>query len=171
MPPWSKAAGGGPGIPAQPIQEPRPACTIGASALTRPPGLTSQEPPAARTTGSRFATMTISSDGDGLELTGPTVAPTPPRGARVGCLCVTRCGSVCAMNAQRILGSGVAALVVLIVLAIVFHDDGKGTPPAGSTPPPTAAGVLRAHVAQGNLTLDGPVKDAGEKKDIEKAAG
>jgi OOP family OmpA-OmpF porin len=75
------------------------------------------------------------------------------------------------MNAQRILGSGVAALVVLIVLAIVTHDDGKKTPPAGSTPPPTAAGVLRAHVAAGNLTLDGPVKDAGERKDIEKAAG
>jgi OmpA-OmpF porin, OOP family len=73
------------------------------------------------------------------------------------------------MNAQRILGSGVAALVVLIVLAILTHDDGT-TKPTGPTLPPTAAGELRAHVAQGNLTLDGPVKDAGEKKDIEQAA-
>ncbi|HEY3613556.1 MAG TPA: OmpA family protein [Gaiellales bacterium] len=74
------------------------------------------------------------------------------------------------MNAQRILGSGVAALVVLIVLAIVTHDDGTKKPTV-TTLPPTAAGVLRAHVAAGNLTLDGPVKDAGEKKDIEQAAG
>src|SRR3954468_5408043 len=116
MLPWSKAFGGGPGMPAQPIQEPWPACTIGASALTRPPGLTSQEPSAARTTGRRFATMTISSDGDGLGLTGPTVAPPPLRGARVGCLCLMPCGSVSPMNAQRILASGAAALVVLIVL-------------------------------------------------------
>jgi OOP family OmpA-OmpF porin len=73
------------------------------------------------------------------------------------------------MTAQRILGSGAAALIVLIVLAIVTHDDGKKSPPV-TTLPPTAAGVLRAHVAQGNLTLDGPVRDAGEKKDIEAAA-
>jgi OmpA-OmpF porin, OOP family len=73
------------------------------------------------------------------------------------------------MTAQRILGSGAAALIVLIVLAILTHDDGKKTPPV-TTLPPTAAGVLRAHVAQGNLTLDGPVRDANEKKDIEAAA-
>jgi OmpA-OmpF porin, OOP family len=115
--------------------------------------------------------MTISSDGDGLELTGPTVALPSPRGARAGCLCATPCGSVSRMNAPRILGSGVAALVVLIVLAIVTHDDGKKTPTGTTLPPPTAAGVLRAHVAAGNLTLDGPVRDADEKKAIEKAAG
>jgi OOP family OmpA-OmpF porin len=73
------------------------------------------------------------------------------------------------MTAQRILGSGAAALIILIVLAIVTHDDSTKKPPA-TTLPPTAAGVLRAHVAQGNLTLDGPVRDAGEKKDIESAA-
>ena len=61
MPPWSKAFGGVPTVPAQPIHEPWPACTIGARALTRPPGLTSQEPSSARTTGSLLATMTISS--------------------------------------------------------------------------------------------------------------
>jgi OOP family OmpA-OmpF porin len=72
------------------------------------------------------------------------------------------------MTAQRILGSGAAALIVLIVLAIVTHDDGKSKPPA--TLPPTAAGVLRAHVLAGNLTLDGPVRDANEKKAIEAAA-
>ncbi len=64
------------------------------------------------------------------------------------------------MNAQRILGSGVAALIVLIVLAIVTHSDGS-KPSSSSTPPPTGAGVLRAHVAAGNLTLDGPVRDSG----------
>jgi OmpA-OmpF porin, OOP family len=74
------------------------------------------------------------------------------------------------MTAQRILGSGAAALIVLIVLAIVTHSDGKKTPPS-TTLPPTAAGVLRAHVAAGNLTLDGPVRDANEKKAIEAAAG
>lgn len=74
------------------------------------------------------------------------------------------------MNAQRILASGVAALIVLIVLAIVTHGDGS-KPAASTTPPPTAAGVLRAHVAAGNLTLDGPVRDADEKSKIEAAAG
>jgi OOP family OmpA-OmpF porin len=73
------------------------------------------------------------------------------------------------MTAQRILGSGAAALIVLIVLAILTHDDGKKSPPV-TTLPPTAAGVLRAHVAAGNLTLDGPVRDANEKTDIESAA-
>ena len=72
------------------------------------------------------------------------------------------------MSAQRILASGAAALLVLIVLAIVTHSDSKKTP--SSTLPPTAAGVLRAHVAAGNLTLDGPVRDANEKKAIEAAA-
>jgi OOP family OmpA-OmpF porin len=74
------------------------------------------------------------------------------------------------MNAQRILASGVAALIVLIVLAIVTHSDGS-KPASSTTPPPTAAGVLRAHVAAGNLTLDGPVRDADEKTKIEAAAG
>jgi OOP family OmpA-OmpF porin len=74
------------------------------------------------------------------------------------------------MNAQRILASGVAALIVLIVLAIVTHSNGS-KPASSTTPPPTAAGVLRAHVAAGNLTLDGPVRDAGEKAKIEAAAG
>ncbi|MDX6539675.1 MAG: OmpA-OmpF porin, family [Gaiellales bacterium] len=72
------------------------------------------------------------------------------------------------MSARRILGGGAAALIVLIVLAILTHSESKKTP--SSTLPPTAAGVLRAHVAAGNLTLDGPVRDAGEKKDIEAAA-
>jgi OOP family OmpA-OmpF porin len=73
------------------------------------------------------------------------------------------------MSAQRILGSGAAALIVLIVLAIVTHHDSKGKPPV-TTLPPTAAGVLRAHVAAGNLTLDGPVRDSGEKTAVEAAA-
>ena len=75
------------------------------------------------------------------------------------------------MNAQRILASGAAALLVLIVLAIVDarrrrlagrHDDD-----AADGPP----GTLRAHVAAGNITLDGPVRDANEKSSIEEAAG
>lgn len=74
------------------------------------------------------------------------------------------------MNAQRILASGAAALLVLIVLAIVFHDDGSG----GSKPttlPTTEPGTLRAHVAAGGVTLDGPVPDAKERSTIESAAG
>ena len=73
------------------------------------------------------------------------------------------------MNAQRILASGAAALLVLIVLAIVTHDDGS---PGGQTTtlPPAAPGTLRAHVAAGNLTLDGPVREADEKSAIEAAA-
>src|SRR4051794_1507599 len=129
MPPWSNALGGGPGMPAQPIHEPWPACTIGASALTRPPGLTSQEPSAARTTGRRFATMTISSLGDGLGLIRPYRSSATPARCPAGCLSITPCGSVPQMTAQRILGSGAAALIVLIVLAILTHDDGKKTPP------------------------------------------
>jgi OmpA-OmpF porin, OOP family len=73
------------------------------------------------------------------------------------------------MSAQRILASGAAALLVLIVLAIVTHDDGSSGNPT-TTLPPAAPGTLRAHVAAGNLTLDGPVRDAGEKSAIESAA-
>jgi OmpA-OmpF porin, OOP family len=73
------------------------------------------------------------------------------------------------MSPRRILASGAAALLVLIVLAIVTHDSGSKKP--GSTvPPPTAPGVLRAHVAAGNLTLDGAVPSSAEKKAIESAA-
>lgn len=72
------------------------------------------------------------------------------------------------MSPRRILASGAAALVVLIVLAIVTHDSSKKS---GSTvPPPTAPGVLRAHVAAGNITLDGAVPSSAEKKAIESAA-
>jgi OOP family OmpA-OmpF porin len=73
------------------------------------------------------------------------------------------------MSAQRILASGAAALLVLIVLAIVTHDDSS---PGGSTTtlPPAAPGSLRVHVTAGNVTLDGPVRDAGEKRAIESAA-
>jgi OmpA-OmpF porin, OOP family len=76
------------------------------------------------------------------------------------------------MNAQRILASGAAALLVLIVLAIATHDDG-GSPGGASTTtlPSVPAGTLRAHVAAGSITLDGPVRDADEKSAIEKAAG
>ena len=74
------------------------------------------------------------------------------------------------MSAQRILASGAAALLVLIVLAIVFHSDDSGNKPTTTLPPVTAAGVLRAHVAAGQLTLDGPVKDADELKAIDSAA-
>lgn len=75
------------------------------------------------------------------------------------------------MSAQRILASGAAALLVLIVLAIVTHSD-KGSSTGGQTTtlPPTAPGTLRVHDAAGNVTLDGPVHDAGEKSAIEKAA-
>jgi OOP family OmpA-OmpF porin len=74
------------------------------------------------------------------------------------------------MSAQRILAGGAAALLVLIVLAIAFHgdDSDKGSQPP--TVPVTAAGVLRAHVAAGQLTLDGPVKDSDEQKAIDDAA-
>jgi OOP family OmpA-OmpF porin len=73
------------------------------------------------------------------------------------------------MSAQRILASGAAALLVLIVLAILTHDDdSSGGKP--STLPPAPAGTLRAHVAAGNLTLEGPVGDAAEKRAIESAA-
>jgi len=74
------------------------------------------------------------------------------------------------MSAQRILASGAAALLVLIVLAIITHDDGGSSGTPTTTLPPVAAGTLRVHVASGNITLDGPVKDAGEKGKIEDAA-
>jgi OOP family OmpA-OmpF porin len=74
------------------------------------------------------------------------------------------------MSAQRILASGGVALLVLIVLAIVFHSDDSGTTASTPTIPTAPAGVLRAHVAAGQLTLDGPVKDADEKTAIQSAA-
>jgi OOP family OmpA-OmpF porin len=73
------------------------------------------------------------------------------------------------MSAQRILAGGAAALLVLIVLAIVFHSD-SGSKSTTPTVPTVAPGVLRAHVAAGQATLDGPVKDAQEKQTIEAAA-
>jgi OOP family OmpA-OmpF porin len=75
------------------------------------------------------------------------------------------------MSAQRILASGAAALLVLIVLAIVTHDDGGSSNTPATTLPPVAAGTLRVHVAAGNVTLDGPVKDSDEKAKIDNAAG
>ena len=74
------------------------------------------------------------------------------------------------MSAQRILASGGVALLVLIVLAIAFHSDDSGTTASTTTIPTAPAGVLRAHVAAGQLTLDGPVKDADEKTTIQTAA-
>jgi OmpA-OmpF porin, OOP family len=74
------------------------------------------------------------------------------------------------MNAQRILASGAAALLVLIVLAIVTNDEGSSGGGNTTTLPPAAPGTLRAHVAAGNLTLEGPVRDASEKSAIESAA-
>ncbi|MDP9257978.1 MAG: OmpA family protein [Actinomycetota bacterium] len=73
------------------------------------------------------------------------------------------------MSGQRILASGAAALLVLIVLAITFHgNDSNSSPP--TTLPVAPAGVLRAHVAAGQVTLDGAVKDANEKQAIDSAA-
>ena len=74
------------------------------------------------------------------------------------------------MNAQRILASGAAALLVLIVLAIVTHDDGGSKGGSTTTLPTVPPGTLRAHVVAGNITLDGPVRDADEKSSIESAA-
>jgi OOP family OmpA-OmpF porin len=74
------------------------------------------------------------------------------------------------MSAQRILASGAAALLVLIVLAIAFHGDNSSSSRPPTTLPVTPAGVLRAHVAAGQLTLDGPVKDSNEKQAIDTAA-
>ncbi len=74
------------------------------------------------------------------------------------------------MSAQRILAAGAAALLVLIVLAIVFHDDGSGTKVSPPSVPSAGAGVLRAHVAAGQITLDGGVKDADEHTAIAQAA-
>src|SRR3954469_13592603 len=74
------------------------------------------------------------------------------------------------MSGQRILAGGAAALLVLIVLAIAFHGNDSAT----ATPPPSipaaGAGVLRAHVASGQVTLDGGVKDADEHTAIARAA-
>ena len=75
------------------------------------------------------------------------------------------------MNAQRILASGAAALLVLIVLAIATHDDSDSSGGSAATLPTVPAGTLRVHVAAGSVTLDGPVRDANEKSSIEKAAG
>ena len=74
------------------------------------------------------------------------------------------------MSAQRILASGAAALLILIVLAIVTHSDKNSSGGQTTTLPPAAPGTLRVHDAAGNVTLDGPVPDAGEKSAIEKAA-
>jgi OOP family OmpA-OmpF porin len=74
------------------------------------------------------------------------------------------------MSAQRILAGGAAALLVLIVLAIAFHGSDSGGKSSPPTTPPAAPGVLRAHVAAGQITLDGPVKDADERKAIDSAA-
>ena len=75
------------------------------------------------------------------------------------------------MNAQRILASGAAALLVLIVLAIATHDDSGSSDGSATTLPTVPAGTLRVHVAAGSITLDGPVRDANEKSSIEEAAG
>jgi outer membrane protein OmpA-like peptidoglycan-associated protein len=77
------------------------------------------------------------------------------------------------MSAQRILASGAAALLVLIVLAIATHDEGgsgNGNPTTTTTLPNVPPGTLRVHVAGGSVTLDGPVKDTDERKEIEQAA-
>jgi hypothetical protein len=74
------------------------------------------------------------------------------------------------MSAQRILASGGVALLVLIVLAIAFHSDGSSTKVSTPTIPTVSSGVLRAHVAAGQLTLDGGVKDADEHTAITAAA-
>jgi OOP family OmpA-OmpF porin len=74
------------------------------------------------------------------------------------------------MTARRILASGAAALLVLIVLAIVTHDDSSKKSGSTTVPPLTQPGVVRAHVAAGNLTLDGSVPTSDEKKAIEAAA-
>ena len=170
MPPWSNALGGGPGMPAQPIHDPCPACTMGASALTKPAW--AHFPRAVVGTDDREAVR----DDDDLVGRGrprahrPTVAPPPPRGRRAGCLCVTPCGSVSPMTARRILASGAAALLVLIVLAIVTHDDGRTKDVPRRRPPPTAPGHLRVacrgrqrHARRRRARCD-------EKKAIESAA-
>ena len=74
------------------------------------------------------------------------------------------------MTARRILASGAAALLVLIVLAIVTHHDGSKKGASTTLPPLTQPGVVRAHVAAGNLTLDGSVPTSSEKQAIESAA-
>jgi OOP family OmpA-OmpF porin len=74
------------------------------------------------------------------------------------------------MSAQRILAGGASALLVLIILAIVFHGDDSGNASPPTTLPVTPAGVLRAHDAAGQLTLDGPVKTADERKAVDAAA-
>jgi OOP family OmpA-OmpF porin len=74
------------------------------------------------------------------------------------------------MSAQRILAGGASALLVLIILAIVFHGDDSNNSSPPTTLPVTPAGVLRAHDAAGQLTLDGPVKTADERKAVDAAA-
>jgi OOP family OmpA-OmpF porin len=74
------------------------------------------------------------------------------------------------MSAQRILAGGAAALLVLIVLAIVVHSNDSSKGPSTPTIPAVAPGVLRAHVAAGQITLDGPAKDANELQAIQSAA-
>jgi len=56
------------------------------------------------------------------------------------------------------------------VLAIAFHSDDSGSNASTATIPTAPAGVLRAHVAAGQLTLDGPVKDADEIELLRLAA-
>jgi len=74
------------------------------------------------------------------------------------------------MTARRILASGAAALLVLIVLAIATHHDASKKGTSTTVPPPTKPGVVRVHVAAGNVTLDGSVPTSAEKKAIESAA-
>ena len=71
---------------------------------------------------------------------------------------------------STILAGGASALLVLIILAIVFHGDDSGNASPPTTLPVTPAGVLRAHDAAGQLTLDGPVKTADERKAVDAAA-
>ena len=55
------------------------------------------------------------------------------------------------------------------MLAIVTHDD-DSSGGGQTTTLRRRRGTLRAHVAAGNLTLEGPVREANEKSVIESAA-